>query len=453
MKKLLCILLAATMIFTLVACGSSTSTPSAPAQESGTSGNEAATDSKPYEGITLRFVADNHSWTTAMESVIAEFEEETGARVEVEGYSEDNLLSKLNVEFAAGSTSMDVVMLRPPLDAGTFIGNGWLENLDSYIAADEEFDYADVNASASEPCIKNGSVYGIPVVTEVEILYYRKDVLADAGIAVPTTFDELLSACEQLTDKENELYGFVARGALSPSVTQCAGFVFSNGADWVSKDLKTCTLDDPGVIEAICLYGNLLGNYGPPGILDMSWSEAMTLFAQGKAVFATEASATASVVTDPESSVVYDKVGFAMFPSASAGEDPTPYNISAWALGINANSQHKDAAWALISKLAGKEAQALAQNSGVSSARISSWATAEATDLMPQELLDLVAESNSRGIGRGYNFVAFGQSVQEARNLVGSVVTTSIETCGDSDAVLAAAQAVKGDFQTILDNQ
>ena len=72
---------------------------------------------------------------------------------------------------------------------------------------------------------------------------------------------------------------------------------------------------------------------------------------------------------------------------------------------------------------------------------------------MPQELLDLVAESNSRGIGRGYNFVAFGQSVQEARNLVGSVVTTSIETCGDSDAVLAAAQAVKGDFQTILDNQ
>ena len=217
--------------------------------------------------------------------------------------------------------------------------------------------------------------------------------------------------------------------------------------------MKTCTVDDEGVIEAIQLYGNLLGNYGPPGILDMSWSEAMTVVAQGKAVFATEASATASVVTDPESSVVSDKIGFAMFPAAKEGMDPVPYNIAAWGLGINSNSQHKDAAWALIAKLAGKEAQAYAQNNGVSSARVSSWENAQATTLMPQELLDLVAECNSRGIGRGYNFVAFAQGVQEARNLVGSVVTTSTETGGDHDAVLKAAQAIKGDFQAILDAQ
>lgn len=70
---------------------------------------------------------------------------------------------------------------------------------------------------------------------------------------------------------------------------------------------------------------------------------------------------------------------------------------------------------------------------------------------MPQELLDLVAECST--IGRGYNFVAFGQNVQEARNLVGSVVTASIESGGDSDKVMAAAEAIKGDFQTILDNQ
>ena len=335
MKRTLMLLLAVVMLLSL------TATP-------------ALADAKPFDGITLRFVAVNHSWTNAMADTIAEFEEETGARVEVEGYSEDNLLSKLNVEFAAGSKSMDVIMFRPILDAGTFIGNGWIDSLDSYIEKDTEFDYSDVSPGASEPCIKDGVVYGIPVVTEVEILYYRKDILEEKGIPVPTTFDELLSAVQQVTDKDNELYGFVARGALSPSVTQCAGFVFSNGADWVSKDLKTCTVDDEGVIEAIQLYGNLLGNYGPPGILDMSWSEAMTVVAQGKAVFATEASATASVVTDPESSVVSDKIGFAMFPAAKEGMDPVPYNIAAWGLGINSNSQHKDAAWALIAKLAGK---------------------------------------------------------------------------------------------------
>lgn len=439
MKKWLSCLMVIVMLMSLTACSGSSESETASSEEG------------DYSGVTLRFVADNHSWTTAMEEVIAEFEEETGAIVEVESYSEDNLLSKLNVEFAGNSESMDVVMYRPPLDAGTFIGNGWLASLDEYIAADTEFDYDDVNASASEPCIKDGSVYGIPVVTEVEILYYRKDILEEYGIDVPTTFDELLEAVETVTDKENEVYGFVARGALSPSVTQCAGFVFSNGADWVSEDLTTCTITDEGVIEAISLYGELLGKYGPPGITNMSWSEAMTLFAQGNAVFATEASATASVVTDPESSAVYDKVGFAKFPSASEGEDPVPYNISAWALGINSNSQNKDAAWALISKLAGKDAQAKAQAEGVSTARTSSWETAEATDLFPQELLDLVASCTD--IGRGYNFVAFGQNVQEARNLVGSVVTASIESGGDYDTVMKAAEDIQEDFQEILDNQ
>lgn len=443
MKKWLSCLLAIVMTLSLMACAGGKESESAD-----DSGDSSAGD---YKGVTLRFVADNHSWTTAMEDVVAEFEEETGAKVEVESYSEDNLLSKLNVEFAGNSESMDVIMFRPPLDAGTFIGNGWLESLDSYIEKDTEFAYDDINASASEPCIKDGSVYGIPVVTEVEILYYRKDILEEYNIEVPTTFDELLEAVKTVTDKEKEQYGFVARGALSPSVTQCAGFVFSNGADWVSEDLKTCTITDEKVIEAITLYGELLGKYGPPGSTNMSWSEAMTLFAQGNAVFATEASATASVVTDPESSSVYDKVGFAMFPSASEGEDPVPYNISAWALGINSNSKNKDAAWALVSKLAGKDAQAKAQAEGVSTARSSSWANAEATDLFPQELLDLVASCND--IGRGYNFVAFGQNVQEARNLVGSVVTTSIESGGDHDKVMKAAKDIEGDFQEILDNQ
>lgn len=445
-KQILSGALAAAMLAALTACAGKEQDSSG-TDTAGTE-NSAAED---YKGITLRFVADNHSWTTSMEEVIAEFEEETGAKVEIESYSEDNLLSKLNVEFAGNSESMDVVMFRPPLDAGTFIGNGWLEPLDRFIEEDTEFEYADVNASASEPCIKEESVYGIPVVTEVEILYYRKDILEEYEIDVPETFDELLAAVEKVTDKEKEQYGFVARGALSPSVTQCAGFVFSNGADWVSEDLKTCTVTDEKVIDAICLYGELLGKYGPPGITNMSWSEVMTLFAQGNAVFATEASATASVVTDPESSSVYENVGFTMFPSAAEGEDPVPYNISAWALGMNSNSKNKEAAWALISRLAGKEAQAKAQDEGVSTARSSSWANAEATDLFPQELLDLVASCND--IGRGYNFVAFGQNVQEARNLVGSVVTASIESGGDYDTVMKAAEDIKEDFQDILDHQ
>jgi ABC-type glycerol-3-phosphate transport system substrate-binding protein len=34
---------------------------------------------------------------------------------------------------------------------------------------------------------------------------------------VPTTLDELKAAAEALTDKDNEMYGFVARGQRSPA--------------------------------------------------------------------------------------------------------------------------------------------------------------------------------------------------------------------------------------------
>ena len=137
-KQILSGALAAAMLAALTACAGK--------EQDGSGTDTAGTENsvaEDYKGITLRFVADNHSWTTSMEEVIAEFEEETGAKVEIESYSEDNLLSKLNVEFAGNSESMDVVMFRPPLDAGTFIGNGWLEPLDRFIEEDTEFEYAE----------------------------------------------------------------------------------------------------------------------------------------------------------------------------------------------------------------------------------------------------------------------------------------------------------------------
>ena len=62
MKKVMSLLLVAIMVLSLAACGQKDN-------------NEVNNSDKPYAGITLRFVAVNHSWTTAMEPIIAEFEE------------------------------------------------------------------------------------------------------------------------------------------------------------------------------------------------------------------------------------------------------------------------------------------------------------------------------------------------------------------------------------------
>ncbi|MHB1653345.1 MAG: extracellular solute-binding protein [Desulfitobacteriaceae bacterium] len=48
-------------------------------------------------------------------------------------------------------------------------------------------------------------LYGVPIVTELEILYYRKDILEQNKIAVPKTIDELLAAAKKVNDPSEKL--------------------------------------------------------------------------------------------------------------------------------------------------------------------------------------------------------------------------------------------------------
>jgi multiple sugar transport system substrate-binding protein len=50
----------------------------------------------------------------------------------------------------------------------------------------------------------DGKIYGIKMVGDTGVLYYRKSLLAKAGIAPPRTFDELQRAAKALTTKERK---------------------------------------------------------------------------------------------------------------------------------------------------------------------------------------------------------------------------------------------------------
>ena len=48
-----------------------------------------------------------------------------------------------------------------------------------------------------------GGVYAVPWFTDAGVLYYRKDLLEDAGVDVPETWDEFVNVLDTL--KENDL--------------------------------------------------------------------------------------------------------------------------------------------------------------------------------------------------------------------------------------------------------
>src|SRR5690554_614802 len=79
---------------------------------------------QPYKGTTLRVVLSNHPWPDAIRPLFQEFEEATGIRVQVESLFEDQLSQKLLVEFASGTSTIDVFMQRPLQEAKQFQENG-----------------------------------------------------------------------------------------------------------------------------------------------------------------------------------------------------------------------------------------------------------------------------------------------------------------------------------------
>jgi multiple sugar transport system substrate-binding protein len=334
-----------------------------------------------------------------------------------------------------------VFMYRPLQEGKLFFKNGWLAPLDDYAKKDADYDFNDFSKSAIGSTTVDNKLAGIPIITEQEILYYRKDLLQKANLQVPKTLDELVAAAKKLHDPNNGIYGFVARGQRSPLVTQVSSFLYSEGADFMQGD--KATVNTPEAIKAFTTYGTLLKDFGPPGVLNMSWPQAIGIFAQGKVAFYTDANSIYQNATDPEKSTIADKVGFAPFPAGKAGSKP--YNITSWGLAMNAKTANKDAAWEFIKWATSKEIVLKTQQKGNPGARASVWEKPEGTTGFPPELVQVIKESSKGGVDHDRPVVI---SVGEARDAVGSIVLQVITGGGD---VKAAADKANQELQAIID--
>ncbi|MBB6670450.1 ABC transporter substrate-binding protein [Cohnella nanjingensis] len=424
----------------LAGCGGNDA-PAASSPASTASGSAPAASDKPFAGQTVTLVTANHPWSEAITPLLPEFEAATGIKVKVENYFEDQLTQKLTVQFTASSETPDVFMYRPLQDGRLFFKNGWIAPLDDYAKKDADYDFADISASAVNTTTIDGKLAGIPIITERGVLYYRKDLLEQAGIPVPKTLDELVAAAKKLHDPGSEMYGFVARGQRSPLVTQLASYLFSEGGDFITDG--KASINTPEAVKAMTTYGTLLKDSGPPGVLNMSWPQAFGIFAQGKVAFLTDADSLYTNAIDPEKSKIGDKVGFALFPAGAAGSKPV--NVTAWALSINERSKNKDAAWELIQWATNKENVLKTQQKGNPGARNSVWDNPEATKTFPEELVPIIKESIANGVGHDRPLVV---AVGEARDAVGEVVMRVIT--GDKD-VQGAADKANANLQAIID--
>ena len=395
-------------------------------------------------GETIRVLGLNTPLVEGMKALVPEFEKETGIKVIIEQFAEDQLTQKLAVELASGNTDLDVFVSRPLNEARMFKKNGYAIDLTPYFKDDADYDFDDFTVGAIESTRIDGYQTGIPMMNEVQLVFYRKDIFEERGLTPPDTFDELVEIAKELTDRDNGFYAILMRGQRSPPITQLSSFLYGFGGDWFDRKTMTATFDTPEALKAIDLYGTLLREYGPPGAPNMSWPQMQAIYQQGKGAMYIDASSHLPMLLDPTRSDIAKVTGVALFPAGPAGRKV--FDITAWMLGIHSKSQKKDAAWKFIRFCSNKKNLAFIQNEfGVESSRKSAYET-QGSSKFPQDWIKAVKDTAPYGVGYDRPLVV---AVQEVRDILGDAIVTSIE----GKDYVAAAKRANQKFQEILDRE
>ncbi|CAM5259330.1 MULTISPECIES: ABC transporter substrate-binding protein [Streptomyces] len=110
-----------------------------------------------------------------------------------------------------------------------------------------------------------GTYYGAARSVNTLALFYNKDILDQAGVKVPATWDELRKAAKKLTGGKR--YGLaLSAGGAEDGVFQFTPFMWSNGGD-------ETRLDSPQVVGALDYWKALLAD-GSLSKSTVSWTQA-----------------------------------------------------------------------------------------------------------------------------------------------------------------------------------
>ena len=314
-----------------------------------------------YEGTTLVISWPALAHFTAAEGLLEEFTEETGIEVEVDALQYLRLRDRQLLEMSKDEGEYDIVSW-VVMWKGEYVSKGLLTPLSQFFTngalVDPQFDIDDV----ADAYLQNGGVvggkkgympgrsgalYGLPFGAETSILAYRKDILEEQGLEVPTTYDELRDVMTKL--HEAGIPAMTSRGQTGHQVT--AGWLLHLApmGGKIFDDEWNPVINSPEAVKAAEFMRHVVQT-GPTGIETFGFGEASAAFLQGDAALYLDTLKIAAMSRNPSLSKVDGKVGFALHPTDVRCGSET----GGFAVGIPANSQNQEAAFLLIQYLTNK---------------------------------------------------------------------------------------------------
>jgi len=110
--------------------------------------------------------------------------------------------------------------------------------------------YAKFYQSFLDQSVVDGTVWAVPDLASARAMYYNKDILDAAGVAVPTTWDELRAACEAIKAYNSSIYPWGVDMTTDEGQACFAYYIWNNGGNFTDAD-GNWTLNSAENVEAI----------------------------------------------------------------------------------------------------------------------------------------------------------------------------------------------------------
>ncbi len=320
------------MIISLAACGSSEKTAA---------DSSSATTSVVTEKSTSAEKADLKFWTfhtnaerEFMQSIPEKYKAvNPNVNVTYENFPESDYMgTKLTTAFAANA-GPDVFVM----SSGDFLkyaNSGVAMDLTSYYTDEILNDFL---PSSIDAVTVDNKIVGIPFEVELLGLYYNKDMLKEANLEVPKTWDELIAATKALKKDDVAPLVIETTKGYYQNFTWYP-FLWQTGANVLDASTKTATFEGDGVEKSLQLWGDLI-NAGAPSKLSIALTNDTSLLGSGKA--AMQICGTWAIAS-LEKEYKDTNIGLAPLPIPEGGKAATC--AGGWKMMVNSKSANTDAA-------------------------------------------------------------------------------------------------------------
>lgn len=368
----------------------------------------AALETKLRLGRGLRVLVHADPTFMAMLNLKRQFEMIMGTGIESRAHSIDRLRAELIANSQRAVSLYDIVAVDLPW-FGEMANEGRLLPLDELISS-SDFDQSDIYPDALASSSWQGVQYGVPIMVSGELLVYRTDLLASAGLDPPATIEQTLDVARTLHNPSRGFAGISWNGGRGTPLGHTFMMIMSAFGQPVI-DLRATT---DGYDAEHVAFENMrpmflsvgarqtaeylleLQAFSPPEILQMTWYDRARIYAQGRAAMAYSHSILAPLYETDKTSPAHRTTGYAPHPVGPGGRPIVPMGGYSLAIPSNIAANRIDEACRALQVLTSASAAKLyLTNGSLASPRTRASRDPEVAALSP--LISAVDDMAQRG--------------------------------------------------------